>query len=198
MTVEDLVEGTRSLLRDKAIREFDEPIRLASGALSRFFVDGKAGLSEAHDLRLACRAILALVNAAGIGFDAVGGMTLGADHLAVGVALEADRSWFFVRKEPKDRGTGRQIEGAPLGPGSRVLVVEDVVSTGGSMIRAIDVVEATGATVVAAATLLDRGRAARPTLEARGIPLFAIAGYGDYGMDPVGGAPVAEPTPSGA
>jgi orotate phosphoribosyltransferase len=189
---DDPVGRARALLREKAILELDEPVELASGAMSRVFVDGKAGLAAAEDLRLACRALLVLADQAGIAFDAVGGMTMGADHLAVGVALAADRSWFFVRKEPKGRGTGRQIEGAALGPDTRVLVVEDVVSTGGSMIRAIDVIEATGATVAAAATLIDRGDAAGPVLAGRGIPLLAIATYRDYGMDPVTeAAPVA-------
>ena len=182
---DDPVELTRALLREKAILELDEPVELASGAMSRFFVDGKAGLARAEDLRLACEALLAVVERAGLHFDAVGGMTLGADHLAVGVALAADRSWFFVRKEPKGRGTGRQIEGAALGPGTRVLVVEDVVSTGGSLLRAVDVIQATGATVVAAATLLDRGTSAGPALNERGIPLLAIADFGHYGMEPI-------------
>lgn len=173
------------ILRAKAVREFDEPIQLASGRMSRHFVDGKAGLSRAADLRVACTAIVDLARAAGIDFDAAGGLTLGADHLAVGVAYAADGEWFFVRKEPKDRGTGQQIEGASVGEGVRVLVVEDVVSTGGSMFKAIDVIEATGATVVAASTLLARGDEAAAELERRGIPFLPLSTYADFGMDPV-------------
>ncbi len=180
-----LVAEARQLLATKALQELSEPIRLASGQLSNHFIDGKAGLALAADLRLACRALHHIVTAAGVAYDAVGGLTLGADHLAVGVALEADCSWFFVRKEPKDRGTGRQIEGADVGSGWRVLVVEDVVSTGGSLFKAIDVVTAAGATVVGAATLIDRGGGAGEILAARGIPYFAIATHTDLGIPPV-------------
>ncbi|MDH5289956.1 MAG: hypothetical protein OEY41_08150, partial [Acidimicrobiia bacterium] len=71
--LDDLVAAARQLLRDKAVSEFDPPIRLASGQLSRFFIDGKAGLAHAADLRLACRTLHRLVAAAGIEWDAVGG-----------------------------------------------------------------------------------------------------------------------------
>ena len=190
MALDELIAETKQLLRDKAVSEFDPPIELASGQLSRFFVDGKAGLAEAADLRLACTAIHGLVEAADIDVDAIGGLTLGADHLAVGVAMVSDRSWFFVRKEPKGRGTGRQIEGAALGPGVKVLVVEDAVSTGGSMFKAIDIIAATGADIVAASTLIDRGGGAVATMAERGIPYFPIATHTDFGMPPV--APSAE------
>ncbi|MCP3937907.1 MAG: orotate phosphoribosyltransferase [Actinomycetia bacterium] len=187
LSVDELAAEAVEVLRAKAVREFDEPIQLASGAMSRHFVDGKAGLAAAADLRLACAAIAALCARAGIGFDAAGGLTLGADHLGVGVAMVTDRSWFFVRKEPKDRGTGRQIEGAEIGPGVRVLVVEDVVSTGGSLLRAIDIVQAAGAEVVAAATLMNRGDVANAELDRRGIPFVVLSTYADFGMDPVQG-----------
>lgn len=186
--LDELVATARQLLRDKAVSEFDPPIRLASGQLSRFFIDGKAGLAHAADLRLACHTLHRLVEAAGIEWDAVGGLTLGADHLAVGMALAADRQWFFVRKEPKDRGTGRQIEGATIGAGTRVVAVEDVVSTGGSLFKAIDVIEATGATVVAAVTLIDRGGGAGEILAGRHIPYLHIAAHSDLGLPAVASA----------
>ena len=186
MTTEAKVHAAREILRQKAIREFDEPIELASGKMSTLFIDGKAGLAEAADLRVACAAIHALVTDAGLFYDAVGGPTLGADHLAVGCAYASGRSWFFVRKEPKGRGTGRQIEGAEVGEGVKVLLVEDVVSTGGSMIKALDVIDATGAEVVAAATLIDRGDTATAAFADRGIPYFCLGTYVDFGWDPVG------------
>lgn len=180
-----LVEQARAVLGEKAVLELDEPIELASGQMSSHFIDGKAGLAKAADLRLACAAIHAQLAEAGIDYEAVGGLTLGADHLAVGVALAADREWFFVRKEPKGRGTGKQIEGATVGPGSRVVVVEDIVSTGTSMFKAIDVVEAAGAEVVAASTLIDRGGHAEPKLTERGIPYFCLGSYADFNLPPV-------------
>lgn len=185
MTTDDLVLFAREILRTKAIRTFKEPIELASGKLSHVFVDGKAGLARAADLEAACEAIHALVSEAGIAYDVCGGPTLGADHLAVGVAYVSERSWFFVRKEPKGRGTGRQIEGAEVGPGVRVLLLEDVVSTGGSLIKALDVIQATGAEVVAAATLIDRGETARAAMIARGVPYFTLGTYADFDLEPV-------------
>lgn len=184
-SVDELLEATRQILGQRSITEFDQPVELASGEMSKFFVDGKAGLSRSDDLRVACLALDGIVRSAGIGYDAVGGLTLGADHLCVGVSLVAGAEWFIVRKEAKKRGTGRQIEGASLGPGIRVLVVEDVVSTGGSMFLAIDAIEATGAKVVAATTLLDRGDLAQPVLDRRGIPYFALTSFRDFDMPPV-------------
>lgn len=184
-TTAELVEATKAVLEEKAVLVLDEPIELASGQLSDRFVDGKAGLASAPDLRLACAAIASLLDDAGVAFDAAGGMTLGADHLAVGMALVTERSWFFVRKEPKSRGTARQIEGASLGPGVRVLVVEDAVSTGGSIFQAIEVIAGTGADIVAAATLIDRGGGAIQAMAERGIPYFPIATHVDLGMAPV-------------
>mgnify|MGYP001824634096 CR=1 FL=1 len=185
MSTASRVATAREILRAKAIRTFDEPIELASGKLSRHFIDGKAGLCEAADLQVACGAIHALVSDAGIAYDACGGLTLGADHLAVGVAIAGDRRWFFVRKEPKGRGTGKQIEGAEVGPGVRVLLVEDVVSTGGSMLKAFDIIAATGAEIVAAATLIDRGDTASAAFAKRGVPYFTLGTYRDFGLDPV-------------
>ena len=185
MGIDELVDATKKVLKRKAVHRFDAPIELASGQLSQFFVDGKLGLAHADDLRVACLAMHGIVQAAGIEYDAVGGLTLGADHLCVGIALVGGKSWFIVRKEAKKRGTARRIEGALLETGMRALVVEDVVSTGSSMFQAIDATIATGATVVAATTLLDRGDSARLVLEDRGIPYFPIATYRDFEMPPV-------------
>lgn len=181
----ELLRSAQKILFDKAVLRFEEPIELASGKMSCHFVDGKAGLSRAADLKLACDAITAVVADAAIVWDACGGLTLGADHLAVGVAMSADREWFFVRKAAKGRGTGKRIEGAKVGPGVKVLLVEDVVSTGGSMLEALDAILETGAEVVAAATLIDRGELARPQFERRGVPFFCLGTYEEMGLPPL-------------
>lgn len=185
MSVNDLVQQTQEILKAKAVREFEDAVELASGQMSHHFVDGKAGLADPEDLRVACTTIDALIRGAGIDYDAVGGPTLGADHLAVGISMVGGASWYIVRKEPKGRGTGRQIEGAALEPGMRVVVVEDAISTGGSLFKAIDVIEATGVTVVAVTTLIDRGDNATAVLAERGIPYFPVAMYSDLGMEPI-------------
>lgn len=184
------------LLRTKALRRLPEPIQLASGEWSREFVDGKEALANWEDLELACKAIVAAVHGRGIRFEAVGGLTLGADALAVGVAAVARCRWFFVRKEPKNRGTGRVIEGAQIAKDWTVLLVDDVVTTGGSILQAYERVVATGAKVVAASTLLDRGDRAREEFQSRGVPYFPMATYQDLEIPPVGQGSQQRP-PSG-
>ena len=130
------------------------------------------------------------VRDAGHQFDAVGGLTMGADALAVGIAAVSDSRWFLVRKEPKQRGTRRWVEGAQIGPGDRILLVDDVVTTGGSIFKALDIVEQTGAETVAAVTLLDRSELARPQFENRGIDYFPMATYQSLGIEPVGLGPI--------
>ena len=173
------------ILTEKALRALDRPVRLSSGGWSSHFIDGKESLAAWSDLRIACRAILEAVHSAGFRFDAVGGPTLGADALAVGIAAVSDTSWFVVRKEPKGHGTKRWIEGARLGPGVKTLLVDDVVTTGGSLLKALGIVEETGADIVAAVTLVDRGDLARAKLRERGIAYLPMATYEDLRIEPV-------------
>ena len=173
------------IIKRKGLRKLDQPIVLASGAMSTDFVDVKAALCRWGDLQVACRAIVRLVREAGIEFDAAGGMTMGADSLAVGIAAETGGHWFSVRKEPKKRGTKQLIEGTPLGEGHRVLLLEDATTTGGSAQKAYRAICDTGAEVVAAATVVDRGDTARQRYEALGVPYFPALTYADLGIDPV-------------
>lgn len=183
------------VVRRRGLTHSEEPLRLASGELSRDFVDGKVALARGRDLRAACELIVAAAEEAGAAFDAAGGLTMGADHLAHGVALVADREWFSVRKQPKGRGTDKWVEGAELGPGVRVLLLEDVVTTGGSMVTALDRVLDTGAEVVLAVTVVDRGEAAAAAFAGRGVPYRPLLTYRDLGIAPVGGG---APTTAGA
>jgi orotate phosphoribosyltransferase len=162
----------------QGVSELPEPLTLASGQRSRYFIDGKAAFARGTDLGLACRCLIETVREDGIEFDAVGGLTMGADAFAHGVAiLLGDVEWFSVRKEPKGRGTNRWIEGARLGPDARVLLVDDVVTTGGSIEQAYEHVIGAGAAVVAAATLVDRDDRAGAFFKERGIPYFPLVTY---------------------
>ena len=105
-----------------------------------------------------------------------------SDH---GVALAADCDWFVVRKAPKDRGTRQQIEGGVLGAGTRVLMVEDTITTGGSTLTALEVVRATGAEVVLVTALVDRGDTAAPAFAAAGVTYSPLLTWRDVGIDPV-------------
>ena len=108
---------------------------------------------------------------------AIGGMTMGADpiSLAIGMYSAADKPLgiFTVRKEPKDHGRGKRIEGN-FNAGEQVIVVDDVITTGGSTIKAIDAIEAEGGKVVAALVLVDREEGGREAIEGRGVPVYAL------------------------
>jgi len=163
----------------------EEPFRLSSGGWSHDYLDGKRALAGGAELRLAAEAVVAQAEERGIAFDAVGGLTMGADPLAYSVAVVSGARWFSVRKAAKEHGRGRRIEGAELGPGVAVLLVEDVTSTGRSMLEALDVIEESGATAVLAVTLVDRADVAAGALDARGVPYAPLATYGDLGIDPL-------------
>jgi orotate phosphoribosyltransferase len=186
-----LREQLLTVITEKGLRRLPEPVELASGGWSSEFIDGKEALAQWRDLELAGKAIVEAVRGAGIEFDAVGGLTLGADALSVAVAAAADSRWFIVRKEPKGRGTGRSIEGAQIGAGDRVLLIDDVITTGGSTMKAHAQVVATGATVVAAATLVDRGDTAAITFRNHGIAYFPMITYAMLDIAPVAGTPLS-------
>lgn len=178
--------------------ELDDPVQLASGDWSRHFIDVKKALATGRVCSLAAQSIIDVANEEGIAFDSVGGLTMGADVLAHGVAMLCpDVRWFSVRKKAKDRGTRRRIEGAELGPASRVLLVDDVVTRGGSIFDALEAIRLTGADVVAAITLVDRGPFGAPVFERENVRYFPVMTYLDLGIPPVGSEPgVAETTSS--
>ena len=172
----------------RGVRRLDAPVRLASGAWSCDFVDVKEALARWEDLEAVCSAIVARTQRRGWAFGAVGGLSTGADAVAVGVAAAAGCEWFFVRKKPKSRGTRRRVEGARLSPGDPVLLVDDVATTGASLLDALDAVTAQGAVAVGAAVVADRGDAAGPRLEAAGVPYLALCDYRMLDIAPVAGS----------
>jgi orotate phosphoribosyltransferase len=176
-----------AIVRDRGLRYSEEPFRLASGELSHDFIDGKLAFARGEDLETASRALLEGVSDLGVEFTAVGGLTMGADPFAHAIAILGRKDWFVVRKERKDRGTNNLVEGAVLVGGSRVLLVDDVVTTGGSIQKAFHAIQDQGAEVVAAATLVDRGDVAGRFFEQRGIPYLPLVTYSDLGIARVGG-----------
>ncbi len=182
----DLRPQIVEIVRTKGYRRLDDPVRLASGEFSFDYVDAKRALARGADLKLACEALSAMAAAHGVSFDAVGGLTLGADQFAYGVSIVSGSSWFVVRKAMKDHGTRSRIEGAALGPGVSVMVVDDVATTGSSILEAFGAVTETGATVVFAAALVDRGKATRVAFDRLAVPYEALLTYRDLGIEPVG------------
>jgi orotate phosphoribosyltransferase len=164
------------------LQRLDEPVRLASGRWSRFFVDGKLAVSEPDGFDLVGEAMAKAATEAGADFDAVGGLVLGAVPFTFAVAGAARCRWFLVRKEPKGRGTNRWVEGARLGPGSKVMIVEDVITTGGSIRQAYERVCAEGAQVTFATALLDRGGQAAEFFARAGVPYVPLLTWEDLGI----------------
>lgn len=117
---------------------------------------------------------------------AVGGMTMGADPVAAavlhqGAARGLSYDAFVVRKEPKDHGRGKQVEGPEL-EGKRVIVLEDTSTTGGSPLAAIEALKKVGAEIAGVAVVVDRNTGAREIIEAAGYPYFAAIGLSDLGL----------------
>lgn len=164
----------------------DQPFQLASGEWSHDYIDGKRALSTGRGLKLAARGIVAAVLDEGVTFEAVGGLTMGADPLSHVVASETDAAWFSVRKERKRHGRQKLIEGVELRPGMRVLLLDDVVTTGLSVFQALDAIEEEDAQVVLAVTLLDRGDVAIDEFAKRNVRYRPLITYRDLGIEPVG------------
>jgi orotate phosphoribosyltransferase len=119
--------------------------------------------------------------------DAVGGMTMGADPIAAavlhqGAARGLTYDAFVVRKEPKDHGRGKQVEGPDLA-GKRVIVLEDTSTTGGSPLKAIEALQKVGAEIAGVAVVVDRDTGAREVIESAGFPYFAAIGLKDLGLE---------------
>ena len=151
-------EQLRQLLKGQSLMFGD--FTLASGKKSTFYFDSKRTTLLSDGAWLTAREILRLIREKRIQADAIGGLTLGADPIVCPVAALSHTEGpklraFIVRKEAKEHGTGRQIEGN-LPKGSRVIIVDDVVTTAGSTLKAIEAAEGEGHTVAAVICLVDR------------------------------------------
>jgi orotate phosphoribosyltransferase len=141
---------------------------------------------SAEGMVLIGRAGLASIREAGWPVSAVGGLTLGADPVAYAIAAASFESEprldaFTVRKAAKDHGTRRLIEGN-FSPGSSVVVVEDVITSGSSARQAIDAVQAEGGRVAGVLAVVDREQGGRQTLEAAGYPVRALTTASALGL----------------
>jgi orotate phosphoribosyltransferase len=192
----DLHEELRQLILNRGYEHRETAFPLASGGTSHDYVDLRRAVAAGPDLELAGRAVASIFAARGLEFDAIGGMTMGADPVAHAVAMLTGRGWFSVRKAVKDHGRQQRIEGTVLGPGVRVVVMEDTVSTGKSLFDAYEVVRETKAEVVAACTILDRGDEIAPRFAALGIEYVAVLSYRDIDIEPIGAGSVGSRPPA--
>jgi orotate phosphoribosyltransferase len=151
---------------------------LASGRESSHYVDARLTTMSPEGLAVIGPLALEAIRARGWHVDAVGGLTLGADPIAYATALASVVApplvrAFTVRKEAKQHGTGRLIEG-PMREGDRVVVLEDVITTGGSALRAAEAIQRAGAAVSGILALVDREEGGRSVLEAQGFQVVCL------------------------
>ncbi len=175
-----------ALFRQKALK-FGQ-FTLASGKQASYYLDGKQVTLDAHGARLVAEGILDLLAAAGPMPAAVGGMSIGADPItAAVVTMSAVRgtpiTGFMVRKESKGHGTNRYIEG-PVELGCDVVIVEDVVTTGGSSLQAIERCKAFGLKVVRVVAIIDRMEGGAAAFPQRGYPFASLLTIRDFGIEP--------------
>lgn len=171
-------EKLLQILRERSYREGD--FTLASGKKSSFYLDVKETALDPEGAFLIGTLSVATMEEAGLRPHAVGGLTLGADPLATAVSLAAFANGqrvpaFIVRKQPKDHGTLAWIEGAKTFPkGAELVVLEDVTTTGGSSLKAVEKLEEAGFKVSAIITVVDRLDGARDVIEGRGLRFFSL------------------------
>lgn len=164
---------------------FHGDFTLTSGKKATYYVDLRK-VSLDHRVAPLIGEVMLEVIAGVPDVSAVGGMTMGADPVAAailhqGAARGLEYDAFVVRKEPKDHGRGRQVEGPDLA-GKRVIVLEDTSTTGGSPLKAIEALRKVGAEIAAVAVVVDRDTGAREVIEAQGVPYLYALGLDDLGL----------------
>jgi|SRR5690625_212918 len=169
-------ERLREVLLRRSVRRGD--FVLASGARSSYYIDARPTTMSGEGQLLIGRLGLSALDHAGWRPASVGGLTLGADPVAYAIAHRAaelgrELNAFTVRKEAKGHGTGRRIEGA-FEPDTDIVVVEDVVTSGGSALQAIEVLEEAGAHIIGVMTVVDREEGGRERIEDAGYPFIAL------------------------
>jgi orotate phosphoribosyltransferase len=169
-------ERLLELLRERSLERGD--FVLSSGARSDLYIDCRRTTMHSEGQTLVGRLAWEALRTSGLAPDCVGGLTMGADPVAYSIAYT---SWlsgrpvdaFSVRKQAKEHGRGRRIEGC-FSAGDRVVVIEDVITSGGSALDACAAVEAEGGKVLAVLAVLDREEGGRTKIESAGYPVMTL------------------------
>ena len=177
-------ERLKELICQRALRFGN--FTLSSGQESNHYLDGKQVTLSSEGLLQVSWGLLELLS--DVDYTGFGGMSLGADPIVGGVLTAAatqgrELNGFLVRREAKGHGTQRYLEG-PVQPGERVVVVDDVVTTGGSAILSIERAEEYGCEVVQVVGIIDRLQGGRDVFQARGLPFSALLTVEDFGIRP--------------
>ena len=161
---------------------------LASGKKASYYLDCRKITLHPKGANLIAEGMLEVMRQSGPLPDAVGGMAIGADPITASIVTLAGQQdlpikGFMVRKEPKGHGTGKQIEG-PVVPGQRVVIVEDVITSGGSALKAVDVAIDFGLQVERVIAIIDRLAGGEAAFAAKGSPLTTLTTIRDFGIEP--------------
>jgi orotate phosphoribosyltransferase len=180
-------EALIKIVLDEAYSYSAEGFRLASGALSHDYIDMRKALSKGKNLEIFAKALIkaAEPQLKSQQIDAIGGMTMGADPISHAVSVLSQISWFSVRKEAKSHGTKKYIEGYQPNKSSKLMIVDDTVTSGGSLFKVAQIVRNLGSEILIAFSILDRGNAARTLFEKEHINYKSLLTYEDIGIDPV-------------
>jgi orotate phosphoribosyltransferase len=165
-----------NLMAERSTRRGD--FTLASGKHSEYYIDARLTTMSPEGLALIGPLALRILHDSGWNVDAIGGLTLGADPISYAISYASATSQkplraFTVRKEAKTHGTGKTLEG-PFRANDRVAVIEDVITTGGSALRAIEAVRTGGGKVVGVLALVDREEGGREAIEMTGVHVTSI------------------------
>ena len=186
-------EKLKNLIREKSLKFGD--FTLASGKKAKYYLDGKQVTLDGEGAMLIGHGILDLIrneptfhSSEGKLPDAVGGMSIGADPITaavitMGAINHVPLRGFMVRKQSKGHGTNQYIEG-PVKQGDRVVIVEDVVTTGGSSLEAIERVEAAGITVLGVVAIIDRMEGGAKAFTDKGYVFRSLLTIQDFGIEP--------------
>ena len=180
-------EALLALVRHRSLK-FGE-FTLVSGKKASYYLDGKQVTLDPHGAKLIAEGILQMIAGRNMP-DAIGGMSIGADPITASVVTMSavngtPIAGFMVRKEPKGHGTNQHIEG-PVKPGDKVVIVEDVVTTGGSSLAAIKLCEDYGLQVTGVIAIIDRMEGGAAAFAKAGYKLSSLLTIGDFGIKPPG------------
>ncbi|QEF97508.1 Orotate phosphoribosyltransferase [Stieleria maiorica] len=161
---------------------------LASGKKASYYLDCRRITLHPKGAGLVAAGMLAEIQASGPLPAAVGGMAIGADPITAAIVTIAGQQdlplkGFMVRKEPKGHGMGKQVEG-PVQPGQEVVIVEDVITSGGSALKAVEAAEAFGLKVREVIGIIDRLAGGEAAFAARGLKLKTLTTIRDFGIEP--------------
>ena len=173
------------LLRSEALQIGD--FTLASGAKASYYLDCRNITLHPKGSGMIAAGMLEVIQKRGDLPDAVGGMAIGADPITASIVTIAGQQdlplkGFMVRKEPKGHGMGKQVEG-PVQPGDKVIVVEDVITSGGSAIKAVEAARAFGLEVDCVVAIIDRLAGGKEAFAAKGIELITLTTIADFGLN---------------